>query len=53
MNASGGDQLLKQARSALLDALEALRGVRLSKRCLISGCFGHAARLRRSMVSSS
>jgi len=29
------------------------KGVRLSKRCLISGCFGHAARLRRSMVSSS
>jgi transposase-like protein len=28
-------------------------GVHLSKRCLISGCFGHAARLRRSMVSSS
>jgi len=27
--------------------------VRLPKRCLISGCFGHAARLRRSMVSSS
>ena len=27
--------------------------VRLSRRCLISGCFGHAARLRRSMVSSS
>jgi retron-type reverse transcriptase len=30
-----------------------LMGVRLSKRCLISGYFGHAARLRRSMVSSS
>ena len=28
-------------------------GVRLSKRFLISGCFGHAARLRRSMVSWS
>ena len=27
--------------------------VRLSKRCLISGYFGHAARLRCSMVSSS
>ena len=35
---------------------EAMHGsprVRLSKRCLISGCSGHAARLRRSMVSSS
>jgi hypothetical protein len=30
-----------------------LRGVRLSKRFLIFGRFGHAARLRRSMVSSS
>ena len=28
-------------------------GVRLFKRWVISGCFGHAARLRRSMVSSS
>ena len=30
-----------------------IKGVRLSERFLISGCFGHAARLRRSMVSSS
>ena len=29
------------------------RGVRLFERFLISGCFGHAARLRFSMVSSS
>jgi len=29
------------------------KGVRLFERRLISGCFGHAARLRRSMVSSS
>ena len=28
-------------------------GVHLFKRCVISGCFGHAARLRCSMVSSS
>ena len=35
-----------------LDKLKIPR-VRLPKRCLISGCFGHAARLRRSMVSSS
>ena len=28
-------------------------GVRLSQRCLIQGCFGQAARLRRSIVSSS
>jgi transposase len=34
-------------------AKDGLRRVHLSKRCLISGCFGHAARLRRSMVSSS
>ena len=27
--------------------------VRLSERCLISGCFGHAARLRSSMVAGS
>ncbi len=27
--------------------------VRLFERWVISGCFGHAARLRRSMVSSS
>jgi hypothetical protein len=30
-----------------------LAGVCLFERCLISGCFGHAARLRRSMVFSS
>ena len=30
-----------------------LEGVHLSERCLISGCFGHAARLRCSMVSWS
>jgi hypothetical protein len=29
------------------------QGVHLFKKYLISGCFGHAARLRRSMVSSS
>src|SRR5712692_12087784 len=28
-------------------------GVRLSERCLISGCSGHAARLRSSMVAGS
>ena len=31
----------------------AFKGVRLFKRQVIWGCFGHAARLRRSMVSSS
>ena len=41
----------RKARKNLVNA--ATEGVRLSKRCLISGCFGHAARLRRSMVSSS
>jgi hypothetical protein len=30
-----------------------LKGVHLFKKYLISGCFGHAARLSRSMVSSS
>ena len=35
------------------ELIDSDKGVRLSKRCLISGCFGHAARLRRSMVSSS
>ncbi len=28
-------------------------GVRLSEGCVISGCFGHAARLRSSMVAGS
>ena len=28
-------------------------GVRLAERCLISGCSGHAARLRSSMVAGS
>jgi hypothetical protein len=37
----------------LLSGLVGYLGVRLSERWLISGCFGHAARLRRSMVSSS
>jgi hypothetical protein len=30
-----------------------VKRVRLFKKYLIPGCFGHAARLRRSMVSSS
>jgi hypothetical protein len=30
-----------------------IKGVHLSERWLISGCFGHAARLSRSMVSWS
>ena len=29
------------------------KGVRLFKRCVISGCFGHAARLRCSTLASS
>ena len=39
--------------TAIPIALAVWLGVRLSKRCLISGYFGHAARLRCSMVSSS
>ena len=35
------------------DYTRGFKWVRLSKRFLISGCFGHAARLRCSMVSSS
>ena len=42
-------------KSTLLEAINlALTArVRLSERFLISGCFGHAARLRFSMVSSA
>ena len=42
---------MTRGRRALVDGT--LWRVRLFKRQVIWGCFGHAARLRRSMVSSS
>jgi hypothetical protein len=45
--------VLQRVAASEADAAEARAGVLLSERHLISGCFGHAARLSRSMVSSS
>ncbi|MGI8448421.1 MAG: tetratricopeptide repeat protein [Streptosporangiaceae bacterium] len=42
----------RRPRDARDQLRTAYRRVHLSERCLISGCSGHAARLRRSMVSS-
>jgi hypothetical protein len=54
------DRMIADAQDAGVSLLDGpggligqLTGVRLSERFLISGCFGHAARLRFSMVSSS